>query len=133
MKYVDILEELLQSQIDIDGYHMLSFRDCRRIAKNMKESIFSDDCVKWYGYIRKDKKYSSFYFKGTKRALHRLLYMNFVAPLKEHEYLKFTCDNKGICCNVNHLQKKNRYPKRPKVPHEGVKMKADAKLTLKFD
>jgi hypothetical protein len=40
-----------------------------------------------------------------KKALHRLLYCNFIGDLYDSEYLKFTCDNKGKCCTLNHLKK----------------------------
>ena len=38
-------------------------------------------------------------------ALHRLLYVNFVGPLQENEYVRFLCHNKGRCCNVTCLDK----------------------------
>ena len=38
-------------------------------------------------------------------ALHRLLYANFVGNINDNEYLKFSCDNRGKCCNINHLVK----------------------------
>ena len=43
--------------------------------------------------------------KNKKIALHRLLYCNFIEPLNDNEYLKFTCNNKGKCCSLKHLKK----------------------------
>jgi len=33
------------------------------------------------------------------------LYANFVGNINDNEYLKFSCDNRGKCCNINHLVK----------------------------
>jgi hypothetical protein len=57
-------------------------------------------------------RYVNFYFRRKKVALHRLLYVNFIGNLNDDEYLKFSCDNKGICCNIHHL-KKFKYQKIP--------------------
>ena len=27
--------------------------------------------------------------------------------LEDYEYIKYTCNNKGICCNINHMYKVN--------------------------
>ncbi len=67
----------------------------------------------------------NFYFRNKKVALHRLLYSNFVAPLDSSEYLKFNCDNKGICCNINHYEKykysKNNGPTKKEHKHKEPK------------
>lgn len=31
--------------------------------------------------------------------------MNYVGTLLDNEYLKFSCDNKGKCCNIHHMKK----------------------------
>lgn len=83
----------------------------KRICKYINNSIFDEDeCCLWNGYITNINNtnkgtYVNFYFRNKKVALHRLLYSNFVAPLSSSEYLKFNCNNKGICCNVNHYEK----------------------------
>ena len=41
-------------------------------------------------------------------ALHRLLYINFIGQLYSNSYLEFTCPNKGVCCNINHIKIKKR-------------------------
>ena len=88
--------------------------------------------------------YVNFYFRNKKVALHRLLYSNFVAPLDSSEYLKFNCDNKGICCNINHYEKykysKSIYRKEIKkkeikkdIPDIIITTNKDDKLTIDFD
>jgi hypothetical protein len=62
-------------------------------------------------------------------ALHRLLYSNFVAPLDSSEYLKFNCENKGICCNVNHYEK-YKYSKTHQIADKKQKLR-DTKKELK--
>ena len=40
-----------------------------------------------------------------KIALHRLLYINYIGYVSTNEYIKFSCPNKGKCCNINHMKK----------------------------
>ena len=42
------------------------------------------------------------------------MYYNFVNDLDSDEYIKFTCSNKGICCNIHHM-KKHKYIKKNKT------------------
>ena len=104
----------------------LKFSDLRRICKNISKNIFHPtECCLWEGYVtnlKNDAKgtYVNFYFRKKKVALHRLLYLNFVDSLGEDEYLKFGCENKGLCCNVLHLKKfkyrvQETKPLKPKV------------------
>jgi hypothetical protein len=89
----------------------LSYNDIRRISKYIDNSLFdTHKCSIWTGYITNKNKshkgqYINFYYNKKKTALHRLLYINFIDNLDEDEYVKFTCDNKGRCCNINHLNK----------------------------
>ena len=116
-----LLKELLKRQRkDVDEDKKLYLHDIKRICKNISSSIFSgDDCCIWNGYITNLNKankgtYINFYFRQRKVALHRLLYLNYVGDLSNSEYLKFSCENKGICCNVHHLRKftYNKIPKQ---------------------
>lgn len=106
-----IFNELVNNQLkNITKNWKLSISDIRRICNYIDISIFDDnECCVWKGYVtnsNNDKgKYINFYFKNKKVALHRLLYSNFIEQLKSNEYLKFSCDNKGKCCNVNHYIK----------------------------
>lgn len=108
----EIFKELIKRQLpDIPSQWKLNINDMKRICKYIDTSIFSrKQCCIWNGYITNMNNsnkgtYVNFYFRNKKVALHRLLYSNFVAPLNSSEYLKFNCDNKGICCNINHYEK----------------------------
>lgn len=92
---------------NVSDDHKFTEKDLERIAKYIDGDIFgSKDCVLWKGAVSKvgnDASYVNFWFHGRKVALHRLLYSNFVADLDDSVYLKFTCKNKGRCCNLNHI------------------------------
>jgi hypothetical protein len=89
----------------------MSYSDLKRISKYLNMSIFNnDECVLWSGYITTikhddTKSYINFYYNGKKFALHRLLYINYINDLNDSEYIKFSCCNKGKCCNINHFYK----------------------------
>lgn len=107
-----VLSELLSNQLKkVDSSKKLDYSDIIRLRKYIDKSIFNkDSCVLWKGYVtnlNKKKKglYINFFYKKKKYALHRLLYINYIGPLYDDEYLKFTCDNNGCCCNINHLKK----------------------------
>ncbi len=107
-----ILVELINNQNDdIDNDKKLDVKSLQRISRNVETSLFGNDCVFWQGYITyiqsTDVHYINFFFNGKKHALHRLLYLNFIGDLKKNEYLKYKCDNKGKCCNINHILKIN--------------------------
>ncbi|AGF85237.1 hypothetical protein QJ854_gp545 [Moumouvirus goulette] len=108
----EIFKELIKKQLpDVPSQWRLNINDMKRICKYIDTSIFDKNkCCLWNGYITNINNsnkgtYVNFYFRNKKVALHRLLYSNFVAPLNSSEYLKFNCDNKGICCNINHYEK----------------------------
>jgi len=110
----DIFKELTSKQLkNINSDKKLLFSDLKRICKYIETSIFDkDNCCLWNGYITNANNaskgtYINFYFKKKKVALHRLLYINFVEELTDNSYLKFTCENKGSCCNIHHLNKFN--------------------------
>ena len=107
-----VLSELLSKQLNkVDKNKRLDYKDIKRLSKYLTDSIFQKDkCVLWTGYITNKNNfekgvYINFYFRNKKYALHRLLYVNFIGNLYDDEYLRFTCENKGCCCNVNHLYK----------------------------
>jgi hypothetical protein len=108
----DLLNELLTKQLkNISNDIKLKYSDIKRISKYLNSSIFDENkCSFWTGYITNEKNiskgvYVNFYFNGSKMALHRLLYSNYVDKLGADEYLKFGCENKGKCCNITHLRK----------------------------
>lgn len=128
----EIFKELIKYQLpDVPIQWKLNINDMKRICKYIDTSIFDDTCCIWNGYITNINNtnkgtYVNFYFRNKKVALHRLLYSNFVAPLKSSEYLKFNCDNKGICCNVNHYEK-YKYSKNSKISKKESKHKDSKK------
>lgn len=120
----DIYKELISKQLkNVPDEWRLGASDMKRICKYIDTSIFDENqCCFWKGYITNANSsnkgtYVNFYFKHKKVALHRLLYSNFVAPLSSNEYLKFNCENKGICCNVCHYRK-YKYSKNMQVPRK---------------
>lgn len=110
-KTQEILSKLIKNQKnDIPLDKKLAFNDLARISNNLPNDIFTDECCIWSGYItnsNSEKKncYISFYFKNKKVSLHRLLYTNYIGHINDNEYIKYTCNNKGKCCTINHLKK----------------------------
>jgi len=105
----DILHEMLNKQRKCIN-KKLSYNDMARIVKHVNKSIFGEECSLWDGYVTNinnnvKSQYVNFYFKDKKVALHRLLYVNFVGDISDNEYIKYKCQNKGVCCNVTHLNK----------------------------
>jgi hypothetical protein len=107
----DILNELIQKQRkDVYYAKKLTYRDLNRIVKYVDKSLFGDECCIWKGYISclgKDLNnfYINFFFKDKKVGLHRLLYSNYVGNIENNEYVRFSCENVGKCCNINHFIK----------------------------
>jgi len=129
----EIFKELIKYQLsDIPAQWKLNINDMKRICKYIDTSVFdANKCCIWNGYITNINNsnkgtYVNFYFRNKKVALHRLLYSNFVAPLDSSEYLKFNCNNKGVCCNVNHYEK-YKYSKNTIVSKKEFKPKEPKK------
>jgi hypothetical protein len=117
----NILKELVNKQRNnINNQEKLNLSDITRISNNLDSSIFNnDECCIWKGYITNKNnnnrpKYINFFFNNKKVALHRLLYINYVDNLDKKEYLKYSCKNKGICCNLNHIYKNSKKIKKKK-------------------
>jgi hypothetical protein len=110
-----ILDELITKQLkNVPIERKLHNKDLRRIVKYINSSIFDEEkCCMWNGYVTNETNskrgtYVNFFFRNKKVALHRLLFENFIGPLGEDYYLKFSCDDNlsdGKCCNVNHMIK----------------------------
>lgn len=131
-----ILIELLNKQTsDVKNDKKLNLSHINRICKNLNESIFGNECSLWRGYVTKLKnnkdKYINFYFNGKKCALHRLLYLNYVGSLEHNEYLKYNCENKGLCCNINHYEKVTKNSNNGKKYLDSKKNVKNTKKTLK--
>lgn len=113
----NILIELIEKQLkDIDLTKKLLYNDLKRISNNVSISLFGSECCSWKGYITTINKeelndnyaYINFFHNKKKFSLHRLLYINYIGELDKSEYIKFSCDNKGKCCNINHFSKANQ-------------------------
>jgi len=141
----ELLVTLLEKQRkDVPITKKLRYNDMKRLCKYIDSNIFDENvCTLWNGYITNVENvnkgvYINFYFKGKKIALHRLLYINFVRDLADDEYLKYSCENKGKCCNVTHLQK-FKYTKtkiikeKEKVKIPQTKQTKQVSLTLDFN
>lgn len=107
-----ILEELIINQNDnVMHEYKLSYSDIKRLSKNLDNSIFNNDCSIWKGFVnekKNNKKYVNFYFRKKKIAINRLLYMNYKGDLNQSDYLTYNCPNQGVCCNINHIEIKNK-------------------------
>ena len=107
----NIFQELIKKQRkNLHSDKKLSLSDLKRIASYLNSSIFTNDCSFWNGYVtvsklsvKSETSFVNFFFNGKKQALHRILYYNFIDDLNENEYLKFSCENKGKCCTLNHF------------------------------
>ena len=138
-----LLIELINKQrLDVEPSKKLDIKDLHRICKNLNGSIFSSDnnCCLWCGYVTNisssNTKYINFFFKKKKFALHRLLYENFIGNIDKSEYLRFTCDNKGVCCNLNHIKKigkdnKKAINDKSKLLEKDIVIKENKKKELK--
>jgi hypothetical protein len=110
-----ILDELIIKQLkNVPIERKLHNKDLRRIVKYINSPIFDEEkCCMWNGYVTNETNskrgtYVNFFFRNKKVALHRLLFENFIGPLGEDYYLKFSCDDNlsdGKCCNINHMIK----------------------------
>ncbi len=106
----NLINELVNKQLkNVDQTKKFGYNEINRIVKHIDKSIFGDTCSLWGGYVvnidKNKSSYINFYFKERKLALHRLLYYNYIGPLAENEYIKFSCENKGKCCTLKHFIK----------------------------
>lgn len=148
-----MVKKILRKQLKtINPDIKLMFKDVKRICKHINGNIFNKKtCCLWMGKVTNNNNkekgiYVNFFLNGKKRALHRLLYYNFIGNLAPDEYLTFKCKNKGICCTIHHLTKisknnvisdpddiKKKYDEDDDVIIERKKNKINNKLVLKFE
>ena len=111
-----ILAELIKNQKQnlIEDKKLL-FNDFKRLSKHLSKSIFNEkECSLWNK--NNYNLYIFFYLNKKKYSLHRLLYYNFIGPIKDSEYIKFYCNNKGICCNIYHIYISNNNNQVNNIP-----------------
>lgn len=132
----EILIELINRQRkNVPFDKRLYCNDMKRISKFLTTSIFLNTCSCWTGYITNLKNYKkgtyiNFYFRKKKKALHRLLYINFVDDLRDNEYIKFMCNNKGFCCSVNCMRKIPFNKKSLPIEDESVNTNPECSITI---
>ena len=94
---------------DIGLYGRLDFEDMKRIDRLIcGDPIKDSSCCIFLG--KKKNKYCCFSYRGKKTSVLRLLYHNLVDDIKPDHKIIHTCENKTICCNINHfymLEKEN--------------------------
>lgn len=89
---------------DIGLYGKLDFEDLKRIDRCISgDPLKSNKCCL---YLRKLVKnsYSTFSFRGKKTSILRILYHNYIDDIKPNSRIKYSCENKGLCCNLNHFK-----------------------------
>lgn len=127
MNKQDIINILITKQLkNINYKYRLTIKDIIRIASNIDTNPFDIECSLWKGAIsisNHNSKYINFWFKKKKQTLHRLLYNNYIGELESTNYLKFTCENKGFCCNINHIDIINKQNNNiPKIDITNIKI-----------
>ena len=129
---VKILEELIKNQKEnIPLNYKLTYSDIKRLSKNIDTSIFGDECSIWKGFVNvksNNKKYVNFYFRKKKIAINRILYINYKGELNPSEYLCYNCPNQGVCCNINHINVKNKNLNKKIKPKKTDEIKDRPKL-----
>lgn len=118
----DLLKEMVNKQLkNIPHDKKLNYTDMKRIIDGTKKSIFDgDECCLWSKSLTNKKNksnsqcYINFWLKGDKKPLHRILHINYVDNLESNHYIKYICDNKGVCCNINHFKKVEKKIKNEK-------------------
>lgn len=113
--------------------------DVQRIVQHTTGSIFDKEkCAIWTGYVtnlnnKRKGTYINFYFRNKKKvALHRLLYSNFKGNIAPNEYIKYSCSNKGSCCNINHMIKFTYSESIKSKPKSNSKSKSKSKSKSNF-
>ena len=88
---------------DIGLYGKLLFDDMKRIDLFISGDPIVDvkNCCLFTG--RRKNDYCYFSYRGRKTSIIRLMYHNFIEDINPLHRIKHTCENKGVCCNLNHI------------------------------
>ena len=111
--FVNLIKKQRKNIRQKGNYGKLSFDDIKRVDKYLKRNIFDNsDCCIYKGELKKN--YATISFKGKKVSVHRLLYHNYISKITDGDYVTFSCNNKGACCNLQHftMSKKKKEPKK---------------------
>lgn len=134
MKTEDIIRELLEKQrTDIGDDIKLTKKELLILAKNINDSIFSKDCIRF-------DKMQTYKKCGKRWYWHRLLYVNFINNLEQYEYLKHIAGSKKTCqtcVNPSHyfkmVNKSGKIIKKYKDPQEQKEIEEWVNKELKLD
>ena len=100
-----LFNEMIEKQLPNVLINKLSESDIQRITNKLNDSIFNNNCVLYQGvyYKKNNKFYIPFYYNYKKISLTRVLYINYVESVNSNTHIKYTCNNKGLCCCLNHM------------------------------
>jgi hypothetical protein len=100
-----IYNEMIEKQLLNINDNKLSSADIMRISNKLTESIFSNNCVIYNGtyYKKNNNYYIPFYYNYKKISLTRILFINYIESINSNVNIKYTCNNKGLCCCLNHM------------------------------
>ena len=101
---------------DIGLYGKLSFEDLKRIDRcSLGDITKSKDCCLFVGNTVSNT-YCTFSFRGKKTSIIRMLYHNFKGDINSDAHIKYTCENKGNCCNLSHFElNMKKAPKKEEI------------------
>ena len=122
-----IFNNLLNNQKKNIFNNRLEYSDLKRISNNLSTCIFDkNECSIWKGssITINDNTYVNFYFNGKKKSLQRLLYENYVGKIS-NQYINYTCENKGLCCNINHFSVKPKKIKKNNINNKKLEDQTD--------
>jgi hypothetical protein len=87
---------------DVGNYGKLIYSDIKRLDRFIDGDIFGNMCCLYNG--ERKSNYTTMSFRSKKISVLRLLYHNYTADITRTDKIKYVCDNKGICCNLNHIK-----------------------------
>lgn len=99
--FIKFLENQKQFIPSYQNYGKMLFEDIQRIEKNIQKDIFLDECTLYKGEIKNG--FASISYKGKKVSVQRLLYHNYIGMIKRNQFIRYSCENKGICCTLKHF------------------------------
>ena len=100
--FLKFLEYQKDSVPIYQNYGKMTFEDIQRVEKNIQKDIFDKDiCCLYKGEIKNG--FASISYKGKKVSVQRLLYHNYIGPIRRNQIIQYKCENKGTCCCLKHL------------------------------